>query len=97
MKPGAIFINTARAGLVDSQALLAALDAQRIVAGLDVYDTEPLPADHVLRRLPNVVLTPHLGYVVDDVFSYYYRDIVEDIEAWLAGQPIRILNPEVAR
>ena len=97
MKRGAILINTARAGLVDSQALLAALQAGRISAGLDVYDTEPLPAGHVLRSLPNVVLTPHLGYVVDDVFSYYYRDIVEDIEAWIGGNAIRILNPDAQR
>ena len=97
MKPGAILINTARAGLVDSQSLLAALQAGRISAGLDVYDTEPLSTGHVLRTLPNVVLTPHLGYVVGDVFSYYYRDIVENIDAWLAGRPIRILNPDAVR
>lgn len=94
MKPGAIFINAARAGLVDQEALMDVLKAGRITAGLDVYDVEPLPADHPLRKMPNVVLTPHLGYVVEDVFEYYYRDIVEDIEAYLDGRPMRILNPD---
>ena len=94
MKQGAILVNTARAGLVDSQALLDMLQAGRITAGLDVFDTEPLPAEHPLRGMPNAVLTPHLGYVVDDVFAYYYRDIVENIHAYLDGHPIRVLNPE---
>lgn len=94
MKPGAILVNTARAGLVDNDALLEALEAGRLIAGLDVFEIEPLPADHPLRSLPNAVLTPHLGYVVKDIFDYYYRDIVEDIEAWLAGRPIRLLNPQ---
>ncbi len=94
MQPGAIFVNTARAGLVDQQALLQVLQTRRIMAGLDVYDVEPLPADHPLRSLPNVVLTPHLGYVVRDVFEHYYRDIVEDIGAYLDGEPIRMLNPD---
>jgi phosphoglycerate dehydrogenase-like enzyme len=97
MKRGAILINAARAGLVDTDALMDVLTEGRIMAGLDVYDIEPLPPDHPLRKMPNVVLTPHLGYVVDDVFTYYYRDIVEDIEAWLDGRPIRILDPEALR
>jgi len=95
MKPGAILVNTSRAGLVDSAALMQAIKSRRITAGLDVFDTEPLPADHPLRHMPNAVLSPHLGYVVNDVFEYYYRDVVEDIVAWLDGQPIRILNPRV--
>lgn len=97
MKPGAILVNTARAGLVNQSALMDALQARRIVAGLDVYEQEPLPADHPLRTLPNAVLTPHLGYVVNDVFEHYYRDIIDDIEAYLAGEPIRVLNPDVLR
>lgn len=97
MKRGAIFVNTARAGLVDQPALMEALRARRIVAGLDVYDTEPLPSDHPLRSLPNAILTPHLGYVVNDVFEHYYRDIIEDIDAYLLGKPIRVLNPDVLR
>lgn len=95
MKQGAILVNTSRAGLIDSAALMQAIKARRITAGLDVFDTEPLPADHPLRSMPNAVLTPHLGYVVNDVFEYYYRDVVEDIAAWLDGKPIRILNPQV--
>lgn len=97
MKSGSILINTARAGLVDSDALLETLQAGRITAGLDVFDTEPLEPDHPLRSLPNVVLTPHLGYVVKDVFDHYYGDIVASINAWLDGKPIRILNPDGQR
>jgi phosphoglycerate dehydrogenase-like enzyme len=97
MKHGAILVNAARAGLVDQAALMDALQSQRITAGLDVFDHEPLAADHPLRKMPNAVLTPHLGYVVDDVFRYFYRDIIENIEAYLAGKPIRVLNPDVLR
>jgi len=97
MKRGAILVNTARAGLVDQPALMDALHARKIIAGLDVYDREPLPSDHPLRNLPNAVLTPHLGYVVNDVFEHYFRDIIEDIDAYLLGKPIRVLNPDVLR
>ncbi|MFW5681330.1 MAG: D-2-hydroxyacid dehydrogenase family protein, partial [Pseudomonadota bacterium] len=72
MRPGAILVNTARAGLVDETALLEALTAGRIVAALDVYHQEPLPADHPLTRLPNTVLTPHVGYGVRDVYATFY-------------------------
>ncbi|MBP8294640.1 MAG: D-2-hydroxyacid dehydrogenase family protein [Burkholderiales bacterium] len=95
MKPGAILVNTSRAGLIDTAALLQALESRRITAGLDVFDTEPLPADHPFRRLPNAVLSPHLGYVVKPAFEEFYQDVVEDIVAWLDRKPIRILNPQV--
>jgi phosphoglycerate dehydrogenase-like enzyme len=93
MKPEARLINTARGPLVDEAALLDALRRQRIAgAGLDVYDQEPLPADHPLRRLDNVVLTPHLGYVTEQTYRGYFSQVVEDIDAWLAGSPIRLLE-----
>ena len=76
------------------EALLRALQEEWIAgAGLDVYDTEPLPANHPLRSLPNTVLTPHLGYVTDDCYDVFFRDIAEDINAFSAGAPVRVLNP----
>ena len=95
MKPHAYLINTSRGPIVDEAALIAALRTGRIAgAGLDVYDTEPLPPDHPLRRLPNVTLSPHLGYVTREMLSAFYSDSVEAVEAWLNGAPIRIANPE---
>ena len=91
MKPGAIFVNTSRAALVDHDALLSVLRSGRIVAGLDVYDAEPLPAGHTLARLANVVLTPHLGFVVEDGMRTFYRQSVENLAAWLDGAPIRVV------
>ena len=61
-------------------------------AALDVYDTEPLPLAHALRTLPNTVLTPHLGYVTDEIYQVFYRDAVEDIAAFVNGSPVRVLN-----
>ena len=92
MKPGARLINTSRAGLVDQPALLRALEEGRIAAGLDVFEAEPLPADSPFRRLPNVLALPHLGYVTEANYRSYFGDAVEDIEAWLAGAPIRVLG-----
>lgn len=93
MKSSAILVNTSRGPIVDEAALLAALRREEIgCAALDVYDTEPLPADHPLRELPNTVLTPHIGYVADDVYEVFYRDAVEDIAAFKAGAPIRVMN-----
>ena len=93
MKPNAYLINTARAGLVDEVALIAALQAKAIAgAGVDVFDVEPLPADHGLLALPNVLATPHLGYVTDDNYAAYFGDAVENIASWLEGRPIRVLN-----
>lgn len=95
MKPTAILVNPARGPIVDEQALIAALRDGRIAgAGLDVYWKEPLPKDHPLRSMPNVVLTPHLGYSVQEFFQNAYGDTVENIEAFLAGKPIRVLTAE---
>ena len=95
MKAGAILVNTSRGPLVDEPALVQALRDGRLRAGLDVFDREPLPADHPLRSLPNVVLTPHLGYGSDHVFQQFYRESVENIAAFLDGAPIRMVNPQV--
>ncbi len=93
MQPDAILVNTSRGPIVDEQALIAALAEKRIAgAGLDVFDREPLPSDHPLRRLDNVVATPHLGYVTLEGYRIFYREAVEDIEAWLAGSPVRVLK-----
>ena len=95
MKPTAYLINTARGPIVDERALVAVLRAKRIAgAGLDVFDQEPLPADHPLRSLDNVVLTPHLGYVTADNYRGMYTEAVEDIRAFLDGKPIRVIPPQ---
>ncbi|HEY3507282.1 MAG TPA: D-2-hydroxyacid dehydrogenase family protein [Actinocatenispora sp.] len=93
MRPGAYLVNTSRGPIVDSDALLSALRSGRIAgAGLDVYDTEPLPADDPLRTLPNVLATPHLGYVTRDTYAAFYGDAVADVAAWLDGSPVRVLS-----
>lgn len=93
MKRDAVIINTSRGPLIEEAALIAALKDGRIGgAGLDVFDAEPLPADHPFRTLPTVVCTPHLGYVTCETYAIYYRDAVDDISAFLAGSPKRILN-----
>ena len=95
MRPGALLVNTSRGPLIDEAALLKALQTRRICAGLDVYNEEPLPAAHPLRSCPNVVLTPHLGYVAEEVYAEFFRDTVEDVLAFLDGAPVRVLNPAV--
>ncbi len=95
MKTGAILVNTSRGPLVDGDALLAALHSGRLLAGLDVFDQEPLPTDHPLREAPNVILTPHLGYSTAAAFQQFYGESLENVEAFLAGSPVRMVNPEV--
>jgi phosphoglycerate dehydrogenase-like enzyme len=93
MKPTALLINTSRGPIVDEGALVDALRAGTIGgAGLDVYDKEPLPADHPLRKLPNTVLTPHIGGRTRENFIARYRDCLEDVKAWLDGKPVRVLS-----
>jgi phosphoglycerate dehydrogenase-like enzyme len=93
MKPSAYLVNTSRGPIVDTDALLAALAAGTIAgAGLDVFDTEPLPVDHPLRSAPRTVLTPHLGYVTEDTYDTFFCDAVEDVLAYLDGAPVRVVE-----
>jgi phosphoglycerate dehydrogenase-like enzyme len=92
MKRTALLVNTSRGPIVDTAALLDALWNNRIAgAALDVYDTEPLPPDDPLRQAPRTVLTPHLGYVTAATYDVFYGEAVEDIAAFLAGEPVRVI------
>jgi phosphoglycerate dehydrogenase-like enzyme len=87
LRPGAVLVNTARGAIVDEQALVEALRGGRLAgAGLDVFATEPLPPDHPLRTAPNVVLTPHIGWKVEEVFTEWAEIAAEQLAAWLAGR-----------
>jgi D-3-phosphoglycerate dehydrogenase len=93
MKPTSYLVNTARGPIVDEDALLKVLQQKKIAgAGLDVFGTEPLPLDHPIRKLDNVVLSPHLGYVTAENYRRYYGGMVEDIKSWLDGKPIRVMS-----
>ena len=93
MKRTACLVNTSRSAIVDEPALLTALHGGVIAgAALDVHPAEPLPMDHPLRSAPNTVLTPHLGYVTEETYRSFYGDALEDIEAFLRGSPVRVLN-----
>ena len=97
MKPSSLFVNTSRAGLVEPGALVDALEAGRPgMAAIDVYEHEPfLDATHPLLQMPNVVCTPHIGYVTRDEFEIQFRDVFEQITAYCSGTPIHVVNPEV--
>jgi phosphoglycerate dehydrogenase-like enzyme len=92
MKPTSYLVNTARGPIVDEAALLATMQQKKIAgAAIDVYSVEPLPVDHPFRKLDNMVLTPHLGYVTEESFRNHYNQMVEGIDAWLKGEPLRRL------
>jgi phosphoglycerate dehydrogenase-like enzyme len=97
MKHDAILVNTSRGPIVDDKALLKTLGSGKIWAAVDVFDEEPLPSDHPFRAAPNLVLTPHLGYSTKAVFAQFYGESVENILAFLAGKPIRVINPEALK
>ncbi|MGA8320201.1 MAG: D-2-hydroxyacid dehydrogenase family protein [Xanthobacteraceae bacterium] len=93
MKPTAYLINTSRGPIIDEAAMLAALRDKKIAgAGLDVFDVEPLPLDHPLRKMDNVVITPHLGYVSTQNYKHYFSSVVEDIRGFLDGKPVRVMT-----
>ena len=93
MRPTAFIVNTSRGPIIEEAALLAALRDKTIAgAGLDVFDTEPLPLDHPLRRMDNVVLTPHLGYVSLQNYRAYFNGVVDDIRGFLDGKPVRVMT-----
>ncbi len=93
MKPGAILINTSRSGLVDQEAMLSALHENRISAGLDVFDIEPIPPGHPLLTAPSTVLTPHIGYGTTETFREFYRQSIANVTAFLDGAPINLAGP----
>jgi D-3-phosphoglycerate dehydrogenase len=92
MKQGAVLVNTSRGPIVVEPDLVDVLKQGKIHAALDVYEREPLPAAHPLRRLDNVTLSPHLGYVHEDNYRIFYGDTVENVAAWIAGKPLRVIN-----
>ncbi|EUC15429.1 D-2-hydroxyacid dehydrogenase family protein [Paraburkholderia hospita] len=93
MQPHALLVNTARGPIVDEDALIAALSRKQIAgAALDVFDIEPLPVTHAFRTMDNVIATAHLGYVTEGSYEFYYGESVENIRAWIKGEPIRTLT-----
>ncbi len=95
MQSTAYLVNTSRGPIIREEALIQALREHRLAgAALDVYDVEPLPADHPLLALDNVLMTPHLGYATLDSLAAFYRNSVDNIKAWAAGEPMNVLNAD---
>ncbi len=93
MKPSAILVNTSRGPIVEEAALIEALTTGRIrAAAVDVYDKEPLPADHPYRGIDNLLTTPHVGYVTEESYRIFYTQMVENIRAWAGGSPLRVIG-----
>ena len=93
MKNTAFLINTSRGPIVNEDDLIIALSTNQIAgAGIDVYDKEPLPSDHKLRFLPNALLLPHIGYVTEENYQIFYSQMIENLEACVAGNPIRVID-----
>ena len=93
MKPGAYLVNTARGPIVDEAALVKTLQSRAIAgAALDVYDIEPLPRDHPFLAMDHVIISPHLGYVTKETYEVFYPEMVENVVAWLKGEPTRVLS-----
>ena len=93
MRPGSVLLNTSRGPIVDEAALIAALQHGSLsAAGLDVFDHEPLPLDHPFRQMPQVIATPHLGYVTQNSYKCFFEGVVDNIQAWLADAPVRVLS-----
>ena len=94
MKRTAYLVNTSRGPIVDEAALVRALQDGAIAgAGLDVFEPEPLPLDHPFRKLPNTLITPHLGYVTEETYRVFFGHALEDVQAFLRGAPVRVLKP----
>jgi len=93
MKKTAFLINTSRGPIIDEDDLVKALQEEKIAgAGIDVYSIEPLPENHKIRFLPNAFLTPHIGYVTFENYSKFYSQMAEDLQAYIDGKPLRVLN-----
>jgi phosphoglycerate dehydrogenase-like enzyme len=92
MKQGAWIVNTSRSQIIDTDALIESLKTGKINAALDVFDMEPLPEDSVLRHLPNVILSPHKGFVSQDTFRVFYQQSYQALMAWFDNKPINLLN-----
>ncbi len=96
MKPTAYLVNISRGPIVDEASLVSALRNDRIAgAALDTFDTEPLPKDHPFLQLENTIIAPHLGYVTEEGYQAFYAGAIENIRAYAAGEPVRVINPEV--